>query len=250
MVKKTIIFVAMLALAVGFGIWFEHGREVRELPHDAHITPDGDVLPIEPVPQEILTNLDTTPDQSADALAKTFDTFFGGTLADFGHVMEVQTYESPFGFTVQYDSRFTTENAWVVLPGGERAAAFAVVRYVPHTDCGRVRPEHCRPYLENPAIAFGVFGESPREVVSKHLDAFAEHLESVTINGIAAAQYFASVDGEGVVTILAPLKDADQTLVVQYTYDTKYDTEKLAGALTAAEQKQLVDAVLSRLTIR
>lgn len=237
MVKR----IGILVLALGLAFW--GGSLVgikRAAPptSDEFVREDGQVIPFEELPEAIsgvqVSATSTTP-----------------TTSQVPAVKNIQTYQSPFGFSVQYSSEFQAENAWVVLPGSQRIAAFALVRYVPVQACGLDKAAaFCRPLLENPAVAFGVIDASPRELVAKHLDAFATHLESVTINGTTAAQYYAAADGEGVVTILVPLSDTSKTLIVQYTYDTKYDTSAPhKDVLPSIKQKQLVDSVLQTLTI-
>jgi len=165
-----------------------------------------------------------------------------------------QTYESPFGFSFSYETPFTLENSFIVLPPGKRIASVAAVRYVTDQDCSESGlAEHCRPFLENPAIAFGVIDVTPAEIVATHLDSFADFLEPVTIADRAAAQYYAGVEGRGVVTILVPLNEATQTLVIQYTYDELFDyapEERHPDILDSEAQKQRVDALLQSLELR
>lgn len=230
------IIVATLALVLVFGAGLFVGTKRATAPtNDQFVAVDGSIIPFESVPDELSAQA-TSTDAVAPVAVPTQTT---------------KRYESPFGFSVQYSSAFQSENAWVVLPGNQRIAAFALARYVPVQHCSEAGyAEHCRPFLENPAIAFGVIDASPRELVAKHLDAFSKHLESVTINGTVAAQYYAAADREGVVTILVPLTDTTKTLIVQYTYDTKYDTNAPhKDILPSTEQKQLVDSVLQTLTI-
>lgn len=237
MIKRTAVLIVALALAF-WGGSVVGVKQATPPTNDQFVGVDGSIIPFEEVPESLRTSTTTTEVVSVQTSGIPSRT-------------AVQTYTSPFGFSVQYDDMFQAENAWVVLPGNERVAAFALVRYVPVQHCGASgRAEHCRALLENPAIAFGVLDVAPRDVVAKHLGAFAQYLESVTVNGKVAAQYYAAADGEGVVTILVPLTNENQTLIVQYTYDTKYDTESPHnGIRSSAEQKKLIDSVLQTLTI-
>jgi len=247
MVKRFIAPVAALILAFGFGMFVRNERTVVPT-NDQLVAEDGTIVSIEDVP-EVLQDAIEGP--TLDQQRELMDALSRGD-SNTSSELEIQYYESPFGFRFQYDSRLQPENSWIVLPGGQRVSAIALVRYVKEQHCGQSGlPEHCAPYLENPAIAFGVIGKSPKDVIVEHLGVFAEYLESVSINGITAAQYFAGVEGEGVVTILTPLKDKNQTLVIQYTYDTLFDSNKKnPDILTSSEQKLLVDLVLNTLIIQ
>lgn len=166
---------------------------------------------------------------------------------------EILSYQSPYGFSFKYSPIYSLENIKIVLPPGKSINAVAVVRYVREEWCSDSGlPEHCSPFLENPAIAFGVIGESPAGVVSIYLKDYIDLIESVEIAGIKAAQFYAGVEGEGIVTILVPLEDKNQTLVIQYTYDEIFDNDFYKNKkeyLGSKEQKVIVDKILGTLEI-
>lgn len=242
---KIIVSVVGIIVAFGLGMLININRVVAPTP-DQITTDAGTIATITETPPALTdVNATTTTIQT-----NTLTTLFAGSMQSLPNGTR-NTYTSPLGFGFTYDSRFQTENTSIVLPGGNRISALALVRYVDEQHCSLSGlPEHCRPYLENPALAFGVIEQSPKDVVSKHLDVFAEYLESVTLNGIVGAQYYAGVEGEGIVTILVPLKNKAHTLIIQYTYDTLFDTDTNPATLTSAQQKTLVDSVLNTLVIK
>jgi len=160
-------------------------------------------------------------------------------------------YQSPFGFSFTYDTQYQLVNSTIVLPDSYRVAAITVVRYVHEHFCSAAGlREQCSPLLENPAIAFGVIDATPATVVARHLLPIKTALQSLEIAGTTAAQYYAATNGEGIVTVLVPLKNPSKTLVIQYTYDEIFDDLDLgANILSSVEQKQIVDTVLHTLTI-
>lgn len=246
---KILFSVLGIVAAFILGTFVQINKAVAPTP-DQIVTDTGAIATITETPTSLSAQATSSRATSTTSTTGALDTLFKGSVntAPTGTTL---THTSPFGFSFKYDSRFQTENTSIVLPGGNRISALALVRYVAEQHCGLSGlAEHCRPYLENPAIAFGVIEQSPKEVVTKHLDVFAEFMESVTLNGTTAAQYYAGVEGEGVVTILVPLKNKSQTLVIQYTYDTLFDTDSKTQTLTAAQQKTLVDAVLGTLVIQ
>jgi hypothetical protein len=235
---QIIFSVVGIIVAFILGTFITVDKAVAPTP-DQVTTESGTVATISESPAA-LTDATTTATQTTNLTP-----LFAGSMQPLPTGV-INTYTSPFNFSFTYDSRFQTENTSIVLPGGNRISALALVRYVAEQHCGLSGlAEHCRPYLENPAIAFGVIDQSPKEVVAEHLDVFAQYLESVTLNGISAAQYYAGVEGEGVVTMLVPLKNKAQTLVIQYTYDTLFDTDTNPATLSAAQQKTLVDTILT-----
>lgn len=167
---------------------------------------------------------------------------------------KTNTYTSPFGFSIAYGPEWQTENTTIVLPGGQRISALGVVRYVTVQHCGASGlSEHCRPYLENPGIAFGVLDMKLDDARATYLQSFTDFIEPVTIGSYAGFQYYAGVEGEGVVTVLLPLMENTKTLLIQYTYDTAFDTVsdmQAKGVRTSTEQKQLIDTVLQTLTLQ
>ncbi len=159
-------------------------------------------------------------------------------------------YKSPFGFSFQYDSPLQLENSSIVLPGGYRVTSVAVVRYVKEQHCGASGlPEHCRPFLENPAIAFGVIAESLDDLKSGKLADVLDFVEPINLAGKDGIQYYMGVEGEGIVTIALPLKDSE-TLLIQYTFDELFDSVKNNPEVYgSAEQKRVVDNILNSLNI-
>lgn len=213
MVKRIVVIILVLGVAFGLGLLVKVPRV------DAPSTPNES--------QE-----DVTSEQDVDTETNR------------------QTYTSPFGFSFTYSEPFSLENSWIVLPPNKRIASVAAVRYVTTQDCGESGlAEHCRPFLENPAIAFGVIDMRPGDVVSEYLSDIVSLLEPVTVAGKRAAQYYAGVEGRGVVTMLIPLKNTQQTLVVQYTYDEFFDQVPKDGVWGSVAQKQTVDAILNTLVI-
>jgi len=158
-------------------------------------------------------------------------------------------YKSPLGFSFTYDDGLKLENSFIVLPGGYEVAAVAAVRYVNEQHCGQSGlPEHCRPFLENPAVAFGVIEKTFEDLKKNELKDVMQFSEAITLGGKEGIQYYMGVEGEGVVTILVPFK-ADQTLLIQYTFDEFIDsmTTNNAGMYKSTEQKVVVDNLLSTL---
>jgi len=244
--KKIIAPILALVLAFGLGIFVRSERvDTTSEDGNSFVVGDGQVS-AEPLPAVLLADSGTsTPAVTNTAIHQ----LLGGSAAVTPTIL---TYVSPLGFAFSYDRRLQTENAWIVLTGGYRVSSLALVRYVKEQQCGLSGlSEHCRPFLENPAIAFGVIEKAPKNVVREHIGVFAEYLEPVTINGVAAAQYYAGVEGEGVVTILVPLKNPDHTLLIQYTYDTLFDdADGNPDILKAKQQKMVVDSVLNTLAIQ
>lgn len=159
-------------------------------------------------------------------------------------------YKSPLGFSFKYDSKLQLENSSIVLSGGYRVNSLAVVRYVKEQHCGASGlPEHCRPFLENPAVAFGVIGESFDDLKNGKLKDILDFAETINLAGKDGIQYYMGVEGEGVVTIALPLKESE-TLLIQYTFDELFDSVKnnpeIYGSL---EQKKVVDSILNTLKI-
>lgn len=260
--NKKILAPVVLALILAFGLgMFVRSERAKQEAIDGtsfvggEAPATGEVLP-ESLHEESATSTKTAlSDVTVNELLATNANASAGsnTNSSVSSKAGTYTYTSPLGFSFSYDSRLQTENAWIVLTGGYRVSALAVVRYVKEQHCGASGlPEHCRAYLENPAIAFGVIEKAPRDVVKQHLGEFAQYLEPVTINGNTAGQYYAGVEGEGVVTILVPLKNLEHTLVIQYTYDTLFDKDDDAtdAVLTSAEQKMIVDSVLNTLIVQ
>lgn len=161
-----------------------------------------------------------------------------------------EEYKSPFGFSFLYDDGMKLENSAIVLAGGYRVSAVAVVRYVEEQHCSASGlPEHCRPFLENPAVAFGVIESSFDDLKTNELKDVIEFSESITLAGKTGLQYYSGVEGEGVVTIVLPFK-ADQTLLIQYTFDELFDSVKKNESIYGSvEQKSVVDNILNTLTI-
>jgi hypothetical protein len=157
-------------------------------------------------------------------------------------------YKSPFGFSFMHDSEMTLENSSIVLPGGYRVSSVAVVRYVKEQKCGESGlPEHCRAFLENPAIAFGVLEENFDTLKNGKLKDVLQFTEPITLAEKTGIQYYAGVEGEGIVTIALPFK-SNQTLLIQYTFDEMYDSVKNNPEIfTSEEQKFVVDHILSTL---
>lgn len=159
-------------------------------------------------------------------------------------------YKSPFGFRFLYDDGMKLENSAIVLAGGYRVSAVAAVRYVEEQHCSASGlPEHCRPFLENPAVAFGVIESSFENLKKDKLKDVIEFSEPITLAGKTGVQYYSGVEGEGVVTIALPFK-ADQTLLIQYTFDELFDSAKSNESIYgSAEQKSVVDNILNTFTI-
>lgn len=166
---------------------------------------------------------------------------------------ETLKYESNYGFSFDYSKELIIENNRIILPSGKTIQAVSVARYVKEEWCSASGlPEHCSPFLENPAIAFGVIGISLSDVVSTYLNDYLDSIEPVDIAGIKATQFYAGVEGEGIVTILVPLKDKNQTLIIQYTYDEIFDNENYKNKkeyLSSKEQKEITDKILGTLEI-
>lgn len=240
---KTFFVIAGIGIALGLGVYVYNTQ--RTSPSADTVTTDTGMSAVVTEAPAGLQTSTTTP-----VSVSTLTTLFNGSLRSNVPVAS-QTYTSPFGFSFMYDSRLQIENSTIVLPGGARVSALALVRYVEEQHCGMSGlAEHCRPLLENPALAFGVIDQSPKDVVFEHLDAFAQNLESVSVNGIIAGQYYAGVEGEGVVTMLIPINAQTQTLLIQYTYDTLFDDDTNPATLTAAQQKIIVDSVLNTLKVQ
>ena len=157
-------------------------------------------------------------------------------------------YQSPFGFSFKYDSDITLENSSIILPGGYRVSAVAAVRYVKEQKCTESGlPEHCRAFLENPAIAFGVIEEKFEDFKKGRLKDVIKFSEPIILVGKEGVQYYAGVEGEGIVTIAIPFKE-NQTLLIQYTFDEMYDQiQKSPEVYGSKEQKAVVDGILSSL---
>ncbi len=157
-------------------------------------------------------------------------------------------YKSPFGFSFTYDDGLKLENSSIVLPDGYRVSAVAAVRYVGEQHCGMSGlPEHCRPFLENPAVAFGVIESSFENLKKDKLKDVIQFAEPITLSEKNGIQFYAGVEGEGIVTIALPLK-SDQTLLIQYTFDELFDSNKNnSNIYGSVEQKAVVDNVLKTL---
>ncbi len=157
-------------------------------------------------------------------------------------------YKSPLGFSFMYDTGISLENSSIVLPGGYRISSVAAVRYVKEQKCGESGlPEHCRAFLENPAIAFGVLEENFDILKNGKLKDVLQFSEPITLSEKTGIQYYAGVEGEGIVTIALPFK-SNQTLLIQYTFDEMYDSlEKNPEVYKSEEQKFVVDHILSTL---
>lgn len=157
-------------------------------------------------------------------------------------------YKSPFGFSFKYDSEITLENSSIVLPGGYRVSAVAAVRYVKEQKCSESGlSEHCRAFLENPAIAFGVIDQNFEELKNQRMVDVLQFAEPIILVGKEGIQYYAGVEGEGIVTIAIPFKE-NQSLLIQYTFDEMYDQiQKSPEVYGSKEQKAVVDKVLSSL---
>jgi len=168
--------------------------------------------------------------------------------------LDILKYESPYGFSFKYSPLYSLENTRIILPPGKSVNSVAVVRYVHEEWCSASGlPEHCSPFLENPAIAFGVVGSSPADLVGAYLKDYIDSIESVEISGITAAQFYAGVEGEGIVTILVPLDDEGKTLIIQYTYDEIFDNNYYKNKkdfLGSVEQKEIVDKILGTLEVK
>jgi len=157
-------------------------------------------------------------------------------------------YKSPLGFSFMYDNGMSLENSSIILPGGNRVSAAAAVRYVKQQRCSESGlPEHCRAFLENPAVAFGVLEANFESLKSNQLKDIIQFSEPITISEKTGLQYYAGVEGEGIVTIALPFK-SNQTLLIQYTFDEMYDSlENNAEIYKSDEQKFVVDQILSTL---
>lgn len=160
----------------------------------------------------------------------------------------VLEYKSPLGFSFMYDSEISLENSSIVLPGGNRVSAAAAVRYVQQQRCSESGlPEHCRAFLENPAIAFGVLEVSFENLKNNQLKDIIQFSEPITVAGKNGIQYYAGVEGEGIVTIVLPFKD-NQTFLIQYTFDEMYDSiQNKPEIYKSKEQKFVVDSILTTL---
>lgn len=168
--------------------------------------------------------------------------------SDSQNVATVLEYKSPLGFSFMYDSEISLENSSIVLPGGDRVSAAAAVRYVQQQRCSESGlPEHCRAFLENPAIAFGVLEEKFDTLKNGILKDVLQFSEPITIAEKTGIQYYAGVEGEGIVTIILPFKE-NQTFLIQYTFDEMYDSiENKPEIYKSKEQKFVVDSILSTL---
>jgi len=157
-------------------------------------------------------------------------------------------YKSPFGFSFSYKPEITLENSSVVIPGGERVSAIAAVRYIKEQKCSESGlSQHCRAFLENPAIAFGVIDEKFDALKNNQFKDVLSFSEKIDLSGKTGFQYYAGVEGEGVVTIVLPLKE-NQTLLIQYTFDEMYDQiQKSQDTYGSTDQKAIVDFILNSL---
>ena len=198
---------------------------------------------------EYLPDLPSSPvfPETPDAVKEIIEKVKDAELPD----LEILSYESPHGFSFKYNPLYSIENTRVVLPGGKVVQAVAVVRYVKEQWCSQSGlPEHCRPFLENPAVAFGVIGNSPADVVANYLSDIVDSMETVEVAGITAAQFYAGVEGEGVITILIPLSNENKTLIVQYTYDEIFNSGSHSREILDSEgQKEVVDRILGTLEL-
>lgn len=163
---------------------------------------------------------------------------------------ETFEYKSPFGFSFKYDEGITLENTSIVLPGGNRVSSVAAVRYVREQKCSESGlPEHCRAFLENPAVAFGVIDDTFESLKNNDLKDVIQFAEPITIAEKTGIQYYMGVEGEGIVTVVLPFKN-NQTFLIQYTFDEMYDQiQKKPEILGSKEQKAIVDKILSTLKI-
>lgn len=158
-----------------------------------------------------------------------------------------EKYESPFGFQFEYTD-LQLENSPVVLPGGYRISAIAAVRYhrQPHGSASGLS-EHTRPFLENPAIAFGVVDKSFTSLKNNELKDVIQFSEKINLAGKEGIQYYQGVEGEGIVTIILPL-ETDKSLVIQYTFDEFIDhIKEKGGILDSKQQKEIIDKLLNTL---
>jgi hypothetical protein len=163
---------------------------------------------------------------------------------------EIFEYKSPFGFSFSYNKEIILENSSVVIPGGERVSAIAAVRYVKEQKCSESGlPQHCRAFLENPAIAFGVIEYSFEDLKTNQLKDVLQFSEPINLAGKEGIQYYAGVEGEGIITIALPFKE-NQTLLIQYTFDEMYDQiQKSAEVYGSQQQKAVIDTILASLKI-
>lgn len=160
-------------------------------------------------------------------------------------------YKSPFGFSFNYDDAMELENSAIVIPVGYRVSSVATVRYVKEQNCGASGlAEHCKAFIENPAIAFGVVESSFEDLKKNQLKDYIDMSEPITLSEKTGIQYYAGIEGEGVVTIVLPLKE-NQTLLIQYTFDELYDSTKTNSDIYGSEkQKAVVDSILSTLKFK
>lgn len=163
---------------------------------------------------------------------------------------ELNEYQSPFGFSFSHEKNIQLENSKIILPGGYNVSAIAAVRYVKMQHCSASGlPEHCRPFLENPAVAFGVVGESFEDLKKDKLKDVLDFAEPITLSEKEGIQFYAGVEGEGIVTIALPFKDSE-TLLIQYTFDELFDSaQPSADVYNSSKQKEIVDSILSSLKI-
>jgi hypothetical protein len=167
---------------------------------------------------------------------------------------ELKKYESWQGFSFKYDPQiFKLENSEVSY-GSRRIQAIGIVRYVNREDCGESGlPDHCKPFLENPRISFGVTGVDYSKIVADYLEDYLDLLEPFKIGDIVGMQYYSGVEGDGIITVLIPFKDdLDKTLIIQYTYDEIFDNDffkDIPEILDSKGQKLMVDRILSSLEV-
>ncbi len=74
--------------------------------------------------------------------------------------------------------------------------------------------------------------------------------EEISLAGKKGIQFYAGVEGEGIVTMALPLNEK-QTILIQYTFDQFVDSieSRRPEIYTSAQQKEAVDNVLSTLKI-
>jgi hypothetical protein len=159
------------------------------------------------------------------------------------------TYESPFGFSFDYVSEMRLENSSVVLPGGLRVSAVAVVRYVEKQNCQKDGlSQNCKPFLENPGIAFGVIDEEFSSLKNRQLRSVVSFSEKINLADTEGIQYYAELDDQGLVTIVLPFKTS-KSLIIQYTVDKTHELSEDENVYKVDGQKIIIDSILSTLKI-
>lgn len=163
-------------------------------------------------------------------------------------------YESNRGFSFSYPKEFKIENSQIFLPDQEMIRAVAVVRYVEEEFCSQSGlSEHCLPFIENPGIAMGVVSEKIDDILISTMGSNSELVEDFEFKEKKGKQYFLGAEGEGLVTILLPINSNKETIIIQYTYDTLFDDDKVRknygkDILSSEDQKKYVDQILNTLS--